>query len=101
LLHALLRWSPLLAAAAVAFLYYSPLTSYVETRAAVRERAAEVRELEAQNARLRERLARSATMTALSREARRSSLVRPGERLFIVKGIEEWRRAQRTMPPDG
>jgi len=22
------------------------------------------------------------------------SLVRPGERLFIVKGVQEWRRAQ-------
>jgi hypothetical protein len=88
-------------AGVVAFLYYRPLTTYFETRASVETRAAEVRELEAVNARLQERLARSATMTAVSREARRSNLVRPGERLFIVKGIPEWRQAQRTMLRDG
>ena len=33
------------------------------------------------------RLADSTTLAALSREARRMSLVRPGERLFIVKGV--------------
>ena len=44
--------------------------------------------------RLLRRLADSETTTALVREARRLRLVRPGERIFIVKGIEEWRRAQ-------
>jgi hypothetical protein len=97
----LLRWSLLLVVGVVAFLYYRPLTTYFETRAAVEARAAEVRELEAVNARLQERLERSATLAALSREARRSNLVRPGERLFIVKGIAEWRQAQRTMLRDG
>jgi len=97
----LLRWCLVGVVALVGFLYYRPLTTYYETRAAVAARAAEVRELEAENARLEQRLARSATLAALSREARRSSLVRPGERLFIVKGIAEWRRAQRTMRRDG
>ena len=97
----LLRWCFVGVGVFVGFLYYRPLTTYFETRAAVSQRAAEVRELEAENARLAERLERSSTLEALSREARRSSLVRPGERLFIVKGIEEWRRAQSTMPRDG
>ena len=36
----------------------------------------------------------SETVTALAREARRMRLVKPGERIFIVKGVAEWRRAQ-------
>lgn len=77
----------------VAFLYYQPLSSYLETRSALNERAAEVQSLREERARLQARLADSSTVEALSREARRMSLVRPGEKLFIVKGVEEWRRA--------
>ena len=90
----LLRWCILGVAAFVAFLYYQPLSSYLETRSALNERAAEVEELRQQRARLQARLEDSATVTALAREARRMRLVRPGERIFIVKGVEEWRRAQ-------
>jgi cell division protein FtsB len=97
----LLRWSIVGVVVFVGFLYYRPLTTYFETRASVNARAAEVRELEEQKARLEKRVAESETLKALSREARRSGLVRPGERLFIVKGIEEWRKARRTMRGDG
>lgn len=90
----LLRWCILGVAAFVAFLYYQPLSSYLETRSALNERAAEVEQLRQQRARLQARLEDSATVTALAREARRMRLVRPGERIFIVKGVEEWRRAQ-------
>ena len=89
-----LRWCILGAALFVAFLYYQPLSSYLETRSALNERAAEVERLRAERTRLQARLADSATVTALTREARRMRLVRPGERIFIVKGVEEWRRAQ-------
>ena len=90
----LLRWCILGVAAFVAFLYYQPLSRYLETRSALNERAAEVEQLRQQRARLQARLEDSATVTALAREARRMRLVRPGERIFIVKGVEEWRRAQ-------
>jgi hypothetical protein len=60
----------------------------------VNERAAEVTVLRQERARLAKRLEVSATTAALSREARRMRLVRPGERLFIVKGVKEWRRAE-------
>ena len=88
-------------AALVGVLYYHPLTTYFETRATLNERAAEVAELRAEKTRLERRLAWSSTPEALSREARQMNLVRPGERLFIVKGIPEWRRAQRTIHGDG
>ena len=89
----LLRWCVLAAAGLVAFLYYQPLSSYLETRAALNTRAAEVQLLRQERTRLQARLEHAATVEALSREARRMSLVRPGERLFIVKGVAEWRRA--------
>lgn len=89
----LLRWCIVATAALVGVLYYQPLSSYVETRAALNERAAEVEELREERSRLQARLADSSTVEALSREARRMSLVRPGEKLFIVKGVQEWRRA--------
>lgn len=77
----------------VGLLYYRPLANYFETRATLTERQAEVRQLREERERLEVRLARSATDEALSREARRMSFVRPGEQLFIVKGISAWRRS--------
>ena len=97
----LLRWCVVGVIALVGVLYYHPLTTYFETRATLNERAAEVAELRAEKARLERRLEWSTTPEALSREARQMNLVRPGERLYIVKGIPEWRRAQRTMRDDG
>lgn len=92
----LLRWCIVGAVALAAFLYYRPLSSYVETRSTLNARQAEVSALRAEKTRLQARLERSATLTALTREARRLSLVRPGERLYVVKGIADWRRAQRA-----
>jgi hypothetical protein len=89
----LLRWCVLAAAGFVAFLYYQPLSSYLETRATLNDRTAEVQLLRQERSRLQARLEHAATVEALAREARRMSLVRPGERLFIVKGVQEWRQA--------
>jgi cell division protein FtsB len=103
----LLRWSLVATAGLVAFLYYHPIARYVETRSSVQQRQTEVNTLRGEKTRLEARLADSSTVTALAREARRINLVRPGERLYIVKGIREWRRAQAahnaraTMPGDG
>jgi cell division protein FtsB len=80
--------------ALIGFLYYSPLTSYLDTRSDVESRRAEVSQLTAERAELERRLARSTSIAALRREARRIGYVRPGERLFIVKGIPAWKRAQ-------
>ncbi len=97
----LLRWCMAGVVVLVGALYYQPLTSYFETRAALNERAAEVADLRAEKARHERRLEWSTTAEALSREARQMNLVRPGERLYIVKGIPEWRAAQRTRRGDG
>ena len=50
-------------------------------------RQADVRALRAEKTRLEKRLAQAGTRQQLIREARRLGLVKPGERLFIVRGI--------------
>jgi cell division protein FtsB len=88
------RWVALAVLAFVAFLYYQPLRTYLETRDALERRAAEVRALESQRHALEGRLAAQTSPAALIREARRLGYVKPGERLFIIKGISAWRRGQ-------
>jgi cell division protein FtsB len=86
----------LLGVVLVGYLYYHPLRSYLDTKHELAGRAAEVRSLQAQKRRLERQLRESGTPQALARAARMQlSLVKPGEHLFIVKGIEAWRRAQR------
>ena len=91
------RWLALVVVAVVAFLYYHPLRSYLETRRELQARAAEVELLAARKRQLEHRLAVQTSDPALLREARRLGYVKPGERLYIVKGIPAWRRA-RTEP---
>ena len=79
--------------AAIAFSYVHPLRSYQSARARVEERKAELATLERENARLEQRVALADEDSFIEQEARRLGLVRPGERLFIVKGVESWRKA--------
>ena len=76
----------------VAYLYYRPLSSWMHTRAALAQRSSQVQVLEAQKATLEREVEQATSLKQLARTARRIGLVRPGERLFIVKGIPEWRR---------
>jgi cell division protein FtsB len=73
---------------AIALAYVSPLRAYLDARSIVEERKAEVAKLEREQAQLERRLAQSGTDEFVVQEARRLGLVRPGERLFIVKGLE-------------
>ena len=83
----------------MAFLYYRPIASYLETRNERGTRMAQVVALRADKQRLERQLARTTSDAALAREARRIGYVRPGERLFIVKGIPTWQRQHRTPAP--
>ena len=87
-----LRWLAVGALALVAFLYYRPLTTYFETRERLDVQSAQVAALRARGEALERRLATATTEAALLREARRLSYVKPGERLFIVKGIAAWEK---------
>jgi cell division protein FtsB len=86
----------LLAVAALilaSFLYYRPVQAYVHTRSQVHERQAEVDVLQARKASLERQLKAGASDAALLRQARRLGYVRPGEKLYIVTGINRWRKA--------
>jgi len=67
-----LRWLGAAVLVAVAVAYVHPLRSYLAARSTLAERKHEVTSLAAQN--------------------RRLGLVKPGERLFIVKGVESWKK---------
>ena len=83
----------------MAFLYYRPLASYLETRSELGARRAQVVALRAEKVRLERRLAR--TRATLRSPARRGRIgyVKPGERLFIVKGIAAWQRQHHAATP--
>jgi len=88
-----LLWAVVLVLGAV-FFYYRPISSYFETRNELATRRAEVQSLSSVRTELDLRLANFGKTDSLEREARRIGYVKPGERLFVVKGIAEWRRAR-------
>jgi cell division protein FtsB len=90
-----LLWAVALVGIAV-YLYYRPISSYLETRNDLAARRAEVESLRLVRAELELRLVNSSSVGSLEREARRINYVKPGERLFVVKGIPAWRKARST-----
>ena len=92
-----MRWLALAAIGVAALLYARPLQSYFGAKHELARRAAEVEALKQQRRALQHQLARSTTPDALAREARRLGFVRPGERLFIVKGISAWLHGRATI----
>ena len=80
----------------VALLYFRPLKAYVDAHGQLAQKRAAVHKLQLERARLRHRLGSSTSLDTLAREARALGYVKPTERLFIVKGINEWRKRQRT-----
>ena len=82
------RWALIGVFALVLYLYIGPALSWISTyREAVRQRA-QVAELRAENARLRERKKELTAPGALQREARRLGMVKAGERAYIVDGLK-------------
>lgn len=79
----------------VAFLYWKPLHSYLHTKHELQAQRAEVQALRDEKARLQQRIAQATTGNQLVREARRLGLVKPGEKLYIVRGISQWRAKQK------
>jgi cell division protein FtsB len=97
-----LRWLAVGVTVVCAFLYVQPLKTYLDKRGALDRKLAQVRALRVERETLRHRVAAASSTEALVREARRLGLVKPGERLFIVKGIQAWRKAHgSTLGGDG
>jgi cell division protein FtsB len=86
------RWFAVVLVLAIGYAYYHPLRSWLETRHELSSRRAEVGQLAAEKRALRDRLQFSTSSDALAREARRLGYIRPGEHLFIVKGIQAWKK---------
>lgn len=75
---------------AVAVAYVQPVRAYLDAKDELARHRAERSALLRQQARLRARLELAGTDEFVIREARLTGLVRPGERLFIVRGLEAW-----------
>ena len=75
----------------VCVLYWKPIHSYERTQAVLRSDEAQVSRLLAEQRQLKARIAAVGTGVGLLREARRLGFVKPGEQLFIVRGIAAWR----------
>ena len=95
------RWAVVIAVALIGYAYYHPLRSWIETRHELAARRADVAQLAAQKHALQQRFEASTSADALAREARRLGFVRPGEHLFIVKGIATWKKVHTTIDGDG
>jgi cell division protein FtsB len=89
-----LRWLGLAVVLVIALGYVQPLRAYLDARDEVAVRQADIAVLDGERQRLERRLEFTGTDAFIEREARRLGLVRPGERLFIVKGVESAKRAQ-------
>ncbi len=89
-----LRWLGVAVVAAIAFGYVQPLRAYFDARRQAEASRADIAALEREHETLERRLEFTGTDAFIEREARRLGLVRPGERLFIVKGVERSKKAQ-------
>jgi cell division protein FtsB len=88
------RWLAVGALVLVGLLYYRPLHDYVDARSQRAVRVEVVRKLQREQAALERRMARASSDAALAAAARTLGYIRPGEHLFIVKDIPQWRRRQ-------
>ena len=76
-------------------LYWKPIRNYEHVHAVLGRRQAQVSRLERQRQQLQTRLGSVGSGQTLVQEARRLGLVKPGEQLFIVRGISAWRHEQK------
>jgi cell division protein FtsB len=90
------RWLAVGALVLVALLYYRPVKAYIDAHGQLAQHQRMVQQLQADKARLEHRLGSSTSIATLAREARALGYVRPNERLYIVKGINNWRKLERA-----
>ena len=88
------RWFAVGALVLVGLLYYRPLHDYLDARSQRAVKLEAVRQLQLEQTSLEKRLRRASSPAVLAREARTLGYIRPGEHLFIVKDIPQWKRRQ-------
>jgi cell division protein FtsB len=95
------RWLIVLLIGMIGYAYYHPLRSWFETRSQLHSRSSEVAQLAAQRRELQQRLRAGATLGNLGKQARQLGYIKPGEHLFIVKGIKAWQKAHSRIDGGG
>jgi cell division protein FtsB len=95
------RWVAVLLIAMIGYAYYHPLRSWFETRSQLHSRADEVSQLAAMKRELQQRVRASESLDSVARQARQLGYIRPGEHLFIVKGIKAWQKAHSKIDGGG
>jgi cell division protein FtsB len=88
------RWFAVGALVLVGLLYYRPLHDFADARSQRAVRVAAVRQLEKEHTALEQRLKRASSLSVLVQQARALGYIRPGEHLYILKDIPQWRRGQ-------
>jgi cell division protein FtsB len=94
------RWFALGALVLVGLLYYRPLHDYFDARSQQAAQLTAVQKLERKRAALEKRLRHASSDAALAAEARTLGYVLPGEHMFIVKDIPQWRRRHHAARHD-
>jgi cell division protein FtsB len=95
------RWLGVLLIVMIGYAYYHPLRSWFETRSELQSRRTEVAQLAALKRDLQQRVRASQSLDSVAKQARQLGYIRPGEHLFIVKGIKAWEKAHSTIKGGG
>ena len=94
------RWFALGVLVLVGLLYYRPLHDYFDARSQQAAQLTAVQKLQRERAALEKRLRHASSDAALEAQARTLGYVLPGEHLFIVKDIPQWRRRHHAARHD-
>ena len=81
--------------ALLALFYWKPLHTYLQTKHELQQSQLQLASLRTERRQLEQQIAAVGSGPTLVREARTLGLVKPGERLFIVRGIAAWRAAHK------
>jgi cell division protein FtsB len=93
-----LRWIGVAILLVVAVGYVQPIRAYQQAQDDVAVRRAQVERMEQKNERLERQLEEAGTNEFIERSARRLGLVKPGERLFVVTNVDQWKRERQGRP---
>ena len=88
-------WLAIAVFVGVSLAYVQPIKSYQDARSEIVEKENFVIELKQKRDKLKRKLVLAERDTFIVQEARTHGLVRPGETLFLVQGIEKWQRLER------
>jgi cell division protein FtsB len=81
------RVSLLVVLALILLSYIGPATEYLRAWGLAKETRSEVKRLQQDNARLRARAKQLQDLDTVELEARKSGMARPGERVYVIRGL--------------